>query len=269
VPAGLPRVAASAVRSASPPRARLARLGRGMAAAALRGGLSGLVLPDRLEVLRDLDAEPLDTVEIYLTDVLGRDLAVVVHIGPARPSRKPLLQLLTPEGATFAYAKLGVNALTARLVRLETTALTAVRHLAPRDVIAPPLLHTGQWRGHEVLVQGALPIGRSAAHHRPVPPDRLAAAQREIAFGMGTHRGSLAASRYWRQLRERYETTPLRGTGTADGPAADERAIDEPGVDRPDGGPRGTGALDADGRTHLRALAMAGDLLVAAHGDVE
>ncbi len=255
VPAGLPRIAAAAVHDSVVPDARLARLKRNMASAALRTGLSGLLLPDRVQVVRDLDAEPLDTIEIYLAEVLGRDLAVAVHIGPARPSRKPLLQLLTPEGITFGYAKLGTNPLTARLVRLETAALTALRHQAPRDVIVPPLLHAGQWRGHEVLVQGALPTG---SRPRPLHPDRLAAAQREIAFGMGAHHSSLASSGYWRQLRERIDAAPPPAPNSplgSDAPlAADSPAASEAG---------------GEVRAAARALALAGDVLVAAHGDVE
>jgi hypothetical protein len=233
VPAQLARVAAAAVRAGGPTAAPLGRLKRTVAAAALRTGLSGIVLPDRVRVLLDLAGGPLDTVETYLTDVLGRDLAVAVHIGPARPSRKPLLQLLGPDGHTFGYAKLGVTALTAGLVRRETAALTALSHLLPCDVVVPPILHTGRWRGYEVLVQGALPTtGRS----RPIPAPRLAAAQREIATGLGTMRGSLAASGYWQRLRER--TAP---TGDADDPL----------------------------QAQTRPLALAGDLLVATLGDVE
>jgi hypothetical protein len=235
VPAEVPRVAAAAVHATRSSGARFDRLKRGMAAAALRTGLSGLVMHDQIRVVRDLTGGPLDTVDTYLTSVLGRDLSVAIHIGPARPNRKPLLQLLDADGATFAFAKLGVNPLTARLVRLETAALTALSHLGPCDVLVPPILHTGHWRGYEVLVQGALPI---PARPRPIAPERLAAAQLQIAYGLGTMRGSLATSGYWKRLRER--------TGSV--PAASD-----------DGGATG----------EARSLALAVDLLVAQLGDVE
>jgi hypothetical protein len=234
VPAEVPRVAAAAVHG-SGSGDRLGRLKRGVAAAALRTGLSGLVMPDRIRIVRDLAGGPLDTVETYLTAALGRDLSVAVHIGPARPNRKPLLQLLGADGATFGYAKLGVNPLTAALVRRETAALTALSHLGPCDVLVPPILHTGRWRGYEVLVQGALPIG---GRTRALSEDRLAAAQLQIACGLGTLRGSLAASGYWKRLRERTGSVPA--------------ASDEGG---------GTG--------ETRSLALAADLLVAQLGDVE
>ncbi len=254
VPAGMPRIAAAAVQAAGAPGARLGRLRRGVAAAALRTGLSGLVMPDQIRITRPADAGPPDTIETYLTEQLGRDLAVSVHIGPARPSRKPLVQLLTPEGSTFGYAKLGVNPLTTRLVRLEASALTALGHLAPADVVTAHVLHAGRWRGHEVLVQAALPAW---TRRTSVSATRLAAAQREIAFGMGTSREPFAASRYWQQLRHRIS---IAGAGpTVPSPATAPDGA--PGAERLD--PAGPGAEQA------RSLALGADLLVAALGDVE
>jgi hypothetical protein len=238
VPAGMPRIAAGAVHAAGQPGPTLGRLKRGVAAAALRSGLSGVLLPDRIRVTRDPHDGQLDTIETHLLDVLGRDLSIAVHIGPSRPSRKPLLQLLTPDGQTFGFTKLGISELTSRLVRLEAAALTAVGHLVPGDVVAPPVLYSGRWRGHEVLVQGALPVW---SRRQPVTAERLAAAQREIAFGMGTVRGSVAGSGYWRLLRERLESVTALAVADAEAPL----------------------------RAQARTLALAADVLVAELGDVE
>ena len=80
-----------------------------------------------------------------------------VHVGAPRANRKPVLQLLSPDGTTLGFAKLGVNRLTRRLVRAETSALVTLRYLRLSTVDTPRVLHTGRWRGHQVLVQEALP----------------------------------------------------------------------------------------------------------------
>ncbi|MFI6574627.1 aminoglycoside phosphotransferase [Nocardiopsis sp. NPDC050513] len=116
-------------------------------------GLAPLLLRDRLYV----GAGP--GIEHALTSALDRRLAIAIHLGPPRANRKPVLLLLTPGGRTIGYAKVAVNDLTSRLVRAETRAL---RHLADarlRDVTVPRLLYEGEWNGHPLLVQEALPVG--------------------------------------------------------------------------------------------------------------
>ena len=116
VPAGSRRVAAGAVRRYAQPAARSARFKRDLAALALRTGADRALLRDRITVTGA------DSIEEHLRRVLDRDLTVSVHIGPARANRKPVLQLLAPDGTTVGFAKLGTNALTRRLVRAETVA---------------------------------------------------------------------------------------------------------------------------------------------------
>ena len=53
-------------------------------------------------------------------------MLVSLHLGPARANRKPVLQLIAPDGETLGFAKLGIGPLTRRLVRAETTALSAL-----------------------------------------------------------------------------------------------------------------------------------------------
>ncbi len=196
VPVGSRRVAAGAVRRYAQPAARLARLGRDLAALALRTGADRALLRDRVTV-----SGP-DTIETHLRSVLDRDLAVSVHIGPARANRKPVLQLLAPDGATLAFAKVGTNGLTRRLVRAEAAALAALGHAELSTVVVPQVLHSGQWRGHEVLVQEALPAWR----RRRRAGTRLVAAMREIAACLGTTTGALGDSAYGRSLVGRVST---------------------------------------------------------------
>jgi hypothetical protein len=167
-----------------------------------------------------------ETIDGYLREALGTDLAVSVHIGPARANRKPVLQLIAPDGETLGFAKLGTGPLTRRLVRAETTALSALSHVGIRDVTVPRVLHTGEWRGHQVLVQSPLPVWRPRA---PLPPDRLAAAMREVAGCCGTSRSWLATSPYWAELRDRLDAVADRPEGAALGTAA--RSLIERGGD--------------------------------------
>jgi len=196
VPAGSRRVAAGAVRRYAQPAARSARLKRDLAALALRTGAGRALLRDRITVTGA------DSIESHLRRVLDRDVTVSVHIGPTRANRKPVLQLLDPEGVTVGFAKLGTNALTRRLVRAETVALTALGHARLSTVVVPRIRYAGRWQGHEVLVQEALPAWRP---RRPAG-DRLPAAMREVARCLGVYPARLADSPYRGVLARRLST---------------------------------------------------------------
>lgn len=195
VPAHDRRVAAAAVARYAEPQTRLARLKRNAVVAALRSGASVALLRDRVRVRGGAG-----TIEGYLRRVLDRDLRLSVHIGPARANRKPVLQLLSPVGETVAFAKLGVNDLTRQLVRAETNALAALARTDLRHVRVPEILHTGQWRGYEVLVQRALPVWQPKV---AADPERRARAMREVANACGASFARLAGSGYWLLLGER------------------------------------------------------------------
>jgi hypothetical protein len=190
------RVAAAAVRRYAEPQGRLARLKRDAVVAALRTGASAVLLRDRLRIC----GHPGDTIDGYLRETLGVDLALSVHIGPARANRKPVLQLLTPDGSTVGFAKVGTGDLTRRLVRAEAAALIALTRQGLRHLSVPRVLHCGQWNGHEVLVQSALPVWLPRA---PMTPDRLADAMRELAAAFTLRHGPLDDSTYWLDLRGR------------------------------------------------------------------
>ncbi|HEY7272324.1 MAG TPA: hypothetical protein VH502_06290, partial [Actinoplanes sp.] len=102
VPSGSRRVAAAAVRRYAEPQSRTARLKRDAVVASIRTGASALLLRDRIRVTGPAS----ESIDGYLCDALGRELALSIHIGPARANRKPVLQLIGPEGETFGFAKL-------------------------------------------------------------------------------------------------------------------------------------------------------------------
>lgn len=214
VPVGSRRIAAAAVRRYTEPQSRLSRLKRDAVVAALRTGASAVLLRDRVRITGSGTA---DTVEAYLRAALGVDLALSVHIGPARANRKPVLQLLAPDGSTLGFAKLGTGPLTRRLVRAETAALTALAHVDLRHLTVPRVLHAGRWQGHQVLVQQALPIWRPRS---ALAPDRLAAAMREVAGCCGIASGWLGTSPYWAELRNRLADVAEHDEGRQLGVAA-------------------------------------------------
>jgi hypothetical protein len=212
VPAGSRKVAAAAVRRYAEPQSRAAKLKRDAVVAALRTGASGVLLRDRIRVT---GAENIDA---HLREALGRDLAVSIHIGPARANRKPVLQLISPEGETFGFAKLGTGPLTQRLVRAETNALIALQRSGLTKLTVPTVLHAGQWRGLQVLVQSALPVWLPRS---PLTPRRLAAAMVDIAGCCGYTSGQLVGSPYWTELRARLASVQDRPEGVALGAAAE------------------------------------------------
>src|SRR4029453_12804981 len=101
VPAVSRRVAAAAVRRYAEPQSRAAKLKRDAVGAALRTGASGVLLRDRIRVTGPFS----QSIDGYLSDALGRELSVSIHIGPARANRQPVLQLIGPGGDTFRLSK--------------------------------------------------------------------------------------------------------------------------------------------------------------------
>jgi hypothetical protein len=205
VPAHDRRVAAAAVARYAEPQSRFARLKRDAVVAALRSGLSTALLRDRVRT-----GGGSDTIETYLSEALGTEVHLSIHIGPARANRKPVLQLLTPTGTTVAFAKLGTNELTRALVRAEAAALHTLGGAALRQVAVPAVRHCGTWRGHEVLVQAALPVWHPKVS---LPAEQRASAMREVAVCRGVTAARLTASAYWAGLVARLSTVVEHADG--------------------------------------------------------
>ncbi|MEV4638155.1 hypothetical protein AB0J80_12470 [Actinoplanes sp. NPDC049548] len=214
VPTTSRRVSAAAVRRYAEPQSRAARLKRDAVVAALRTGASSVLLRDRIRVT----GPAAESIDGHLREALGRELSVSIHIGPARANRKPVLQLISPDGETFGFGKLGTGPLTQRLVRAETAALTALGKVGLTKLTVPTVLHAGQWRGSQVLIQSALPVWLPRA---PLTPRRLTAAMLDIAGCCGYTTGTLVGSAYWAELRGRLAAVADRPEGGALGSAAE------------------------------------------------
>ncbi|SCG54414.1 hypothetical protein [Micromonospora humi] len=186
VPTGSGRAAAGAVRHSTEAVGRKARLVRQGLATAFRLGLGPVVFRDRLVV----DGGGLDA---YLTEVLGEPALVSLHIGPARANRKPVLQLLAPDGRALGYAKLGVDPLTRALVDAEAAALRRLAGVPLGPVVLAGVRHHGDWHGHALLVQEALPV-RLPRATPAVAAEAERAAMVAVAGCLGVHRGSWAGS---------------------------------------------------------------------------
>jgi hypothetical protein len=194
VPTGSPRAAANAVRHSTEAVGRKAKLVRHGLATAFRLGLGPLVFRDRVAVAGGgLDA--------YLAEVLGVPALVSMHIGPARANRKPVLQLLGRDGRALGYAKLGVDPLTRTLVHEEAAALRRLADLPLGPVTVAKVLHHGDWHGHALLVQEALPVRLPRA-----TPAAAEAAERAamvaVAGCLGVRRQSYAGSGHAARLAD-------------------------------------------------------------------
>ncbi len=156
-----PRAAAAAVaRSQAAAGSARAAVRNRLVATAFRTGAAGALLRGRLVVTQAEGAA--DGLDSALADLLGQDRVYVgIRVGPPRANRKPVLQVVSPRGRLLAYAKVGTNPLTDRLVQAESAALAGLANAALGEVRVPRVLHVGGWRGHPLLVQAPLPVRRA------------------------------------------------------------------------------------------------------------
>jgi hypothetical protein len=193
------RASAAVVRYHGEGRNSRARLQAAALALGLRAGLGVLMRRERLQLRAPADV-PRDSLAAHLAAVLGRDVLIGMHIGAPRANRKPVLQLVTPEGKTFAFAKFGVDPLTDSLVDAEADALSDAASAGLSVVQVPRVMHHGTWGGHRLLVQSSLPVWR---RRRPLTSERLVAALRETADIGGLERYRLTDSPFMAALDAR------------------------------------------------------------------
>jgi len=164
-------------------------------------GLAGQVLA-RTGMLRFAPGEPLDLEEFALVDHLAgllgeRSLHAAVTLGPRRRNRKPVLQLIRPDGDVVGFAKIGWTPFTKELVDNEARWLAAVETSTPEWLRTPPVLHRTRWRELEVLVIGNVDTPFTTRRRRVVRTDVVDA----VAHATGTERrpfGDSALLRHWR-----------------------------------------------------------------------
>ena len=115
----------------------------------------GLLAP-LLRQRRQIARPAVGSVAAWIAATLGRDDVVLVGgTGSARPNAKPVLEVLAPDGAVLAWAKVGWNNLTRRLVVDEFDAVSRYYGRRPDVMIPEPLARTDA-DGYTVVMFGAL-----------------------------------------------------------------------------------------------------------------
>lgn len=158
-----------------------------------------------LDVRRDIADADLDDLLLdrWIASTIGRaDSSAAITFGARRPTRKPVLLLLSPAGQRIAYAKVGWNPTTAEMVRGEADTLRRLARHEARSFLAPKPLHEGTWRGLPVLVTAALPSPFRRGRGARAWPDP--AVLLDVARSDGELRTApLAEAPWWRDLGER------------------------------------------------------------------
>lgn len=190
------RATAAALRNYKASATGRTRLKLQMLSAAARLGLAE-TLPHRVRI--QAAPGPESGIDRYLSTEVGRELLLGLYIGPSRAVQKPVLQILTPGGETFGFAKVSVNDLTDNLVRAEAESLAYLGTRSWSHLSVPRLLHHGQWRSREVLVQEAMSRSGSGI----VDAARLTASMVELARSRGTTSYLASESPSWRAMPER------------------------------------------------------------------
>jgi hypothetical protein len=206
VPLASNRAAAAAWRQGNNATRRHVRFGKALLGVGFRVGLAQQLLRHRItiRVPSCLSAAELAglVVEEQLREVLGRrDLHMAVNIGRLRMNRKPVMQVLTNTGEVVAYAKLGWDTLTRRLVGNEAAVLGRWLSAHARAFDVPSLIFAGQWRGMELLVTS--PVSHTAGFSGRRDLTLPIAATNEVASIAGLERRTLSESSFFLALHER------------------------------------------------------------------
>lgn len=137
----------------------------------------------------------------HLGEIMGReDLSFAMSVGPPRPNRKPVIQIIAPSGATLGFAKIGWNPITARLVRDEAGYLQTVERDRLSLLEVPTLIHHGEWKGLTVTILSPIAFGPAALFLSTEPSAGII---EEIAgIGLSRERASLGGSGLVSRLRE-------------------------------------------------------------------
>jgi hypothetical protein len=162
-PAG---AAASALAGRAGDRGPAGRLATGALARAARWG-GGHLVPWRW-LVTGADGPALTD---WLGDLLGiRSCVVAVGVGPPRANRKPVLQVLTGDGTTVAWGKVGWDPHTRTLVGDEADVLETLGGSLGPGLVAPTVVARAPWQGTEVVLTAPLPLRpRRRAALRPDP----------------------------------------------------------------------------------------------------
>lgn len=199
--------------SADRPELFLPLASRRLASGALRRFHDGRSTSDRLKTrlaiasanLGLLPFAPGDSVEIgpfslidEISDRLDvRDLCVAITLGPRRRNRKPVLQLLRPDGTTVGFAKVGWSPFTTELVGNEATWLNRLQGRLPDDIQIPRVLDEFEHDGKLVVITSPLDTSRRSGIDGRLSSRTIT----RLARSLGTARTTVADLPYLERLR--------------------------------------------------------------------
>ena len=134
-----------------------------------------------------------------LATALGEgELIPVIGLGPPRRNRKPVVQLVRPDGVTVGFAKIGWSTLTKQLIRNEAAWLQRVDGRLPSTLRSPAVLHqatfataeTGAGREEfssvDVVVTAPLRTSVLSRRKGPLSLETVAAVARLESSGLQT-----------------------------------------------------------------------------------
>jgi len=143
---------------------------RGVGWLALLAGL-GPVLAGSELAIKTRGAADSPSLNDHLASAVGLERTVVsVLLGSERPNQKPMVRVLDPAGRTIAFAKVGWNDLTTRLVTNEASFLETMRPLAGSRLLIPALLDHSTWRNRAIAVTSPLMGRLRPRRSRPPSP---------------------------------------------------------------------------------------------------
>ncbi len=150
LPLASPDVAAAALRRYHDGRSRSDRLKTAVALATARSGLLRVAPGDHVEV------GPFALVEQLALELDEPELHVAITLGPRRRNRKPVLQLIRPDGSTVGFAKVGWSPFTRALVDNESMWLQRFAGHVPAGVEIPRVLASIEGPDRLVVVTSPL-----------------------------------------------------------------------------------------------------------------
>jgi Phosphotransferase enzyme family len=155
-----------------------ARVAKRLLSLELKGGIVRPLLRT-VQVLIRRDMPEKERGKIFLLEYLKgvlrrRDLTYAISLGTPGPHRKPVVQIMTSNGAILGYAKVGRDDATNRLVQNEVQMLQVLADVHLRALTVPRVLHSGWWGDRYLCVLSA-PEGLSDGAPQTLTPLHLAA----------------------------------------------------------------------------------------------
>lgn len=158
----------------------------------------------RLPVRRLRVPETPDSLVSAVRGALDAEVDVAVRLGSWQHARTVVLRVFSPDGATLAFGKLGIDDAGRAAVLAETEALAGVTALGLRRVVHSRVLRHDTWRGLELVLVSPLLADGAPSDRRPgegsEPPID---AMRELSASAGARTAPLADSGWAARTGER------------------------------------------------------------------